>query len=47
MDARQRRPAATDDALRASFAAVTALWLRAEFSSTEDNSWLDNVVVSN
>jgi alkaline phosphatase D len=38
--------AATEDSLRAGFADVTALWIRGEFSSAEDNSWIDNVVLS-
>jgi alkaline phosphatase D len=38
--------AATEDAFRASLAATTGLWLRGEFSDGEDNSWLDNVIVS-
>lgn len=36
----------TDVAWNAAIAAVTGLWLRAEFSSAQDNSWLDNVVLS-
>jgi len=37
--------AATEAALRQSLGATTGLWLRAEFSNAQDNSWLDNVVL--
>lgn len=37
---------ATEDALHASLAAVTALWLRGEFSSDVVDGWLDDVTIA-